>query len=140
MIQEKLKPQKKADAFSVSVAVNDDRAAVPVAADNVENDMPSMGAITINVPSHAQPSLDAILDHYAQTGAKPDIKLCGNPLEIVSNFIEKMQETLPPHLVNSGKDILDYMINSLCDFCRSRKMNHMTLQFKFERSNCAEVA
>lgn len=124
MLSEQIKQPQKADAFRIDVDMGN----------VLSHSNGEIGAMAIDVPAHIQPALDMILDHYAQTGAKPEIKLCGNPLDIVSDFITKMQETLPAYLVNNGKDVMDFMIREICDFCRSRAMNHMTLQFRFDRS------
>jgi len=89
--------------------------------------------LVISVPNHMQPALDSVLDYYADNGQKPSIKLCGNPLDIVSDFITQIETTLPQHLLNSGRDIIDFIINNLCEFSREKSVNHMTFNFTFQR-------
>lgn len=109
---------------------------IDVANDINENDAHN-NDVFINVPQHLQPSLDAVLDYYVETGQKPIIKLCGNPLDVVSGFIRKMEETLPPHLLNNGKDIMDFIIHNLCEFGREKSVNQMIFNFTFMRNGGA---
>lgn len=123
--------RNKTNAFAVEIATN---------TQNADAERHHNGAFMIDVPQHIQSSLDAVLEYYAQSGTKPEIKLCGNPLDIVSDFITKMQETLPAHLNHQAKDVLDFMIRELCGFCKERSMNYLTLHFSFNRSYQAEAA
>lgn len=129
MIQAELtKPQS---VFKVDVSNNDS-----VTIDSVEITKELM----IDVPMHVQPSLDKILDYYSENGKKPIIKLCGNPLDIVCDFITQIEATLPENLVNNGRDVIDFMINNLCGFCREKNVNHMTFNFIFHRNHEAQFS
>jgi hypothetical protein len=99
-----------------------------------------LGATTLDIPSHIQTSLDAILDYYADNALIPEIKLCGNPLDIASEFVIKIHETVPAHLTNASKDILDFMIREMAEFCKMRSLNYLTLRFSFNRSYRSEAA
>ena len=94
-----------------------------------------MGESTIAIPAHVQNIVDEMLDYYSENNIKPVIKVSGNPLEIVSNFVNTLQETLPANLMTSGKDFMDFVINSLCDFCRERSIGYMSLNLSFSRGS-----
>lgn len=98
-----------------------------------------LGASMIDLPSHIQKSLDAILDYYVQNAIIPEIKLSGAPVEIVSELIIKMRETVPAHLTHQSKDVLDFMVREIAEFCKSRAINYLTLKFTFDRSYRAEA-
>lgn len=91
--------------------------------------------ILINVPEHVQPSLDKVLDYYAESGKRPLIKLCGGPLDIVSDFITQTEATLPANLLNNGRDVLDFIIHNICEFCRDKSVTHMTFNFTFNHKH-----
>ena len=123
MLAELTKPQT---VFKVDVA-ND----MPAASDAVSTTRELM----INVPQHVQPSLDKILDYYTENSKKPIIKLCGNPLEIVCDFITQIEASLPENLLSNGRDVIDFMIHNLCEFCREKNVNHLTFNFVFHRDS-----
>jgi hypothetical protein len=99
----------------------------------LQADASDHGVYEIKIPDQIQSAFDEILDFYAQNGQKPLIKLCGNPLDAVTGFIQNIKETLPENLINSGKDMMDFIIHQLCEFCRDHQMNYMTFHFTFDR-------
>jgi hypothetical protein len=117
--------KQKQNVFKVDI-VNDN--SEPLNTDAPED-------LTIDVPEHIQPSLDSVLDFYSSNGQKPLIKLSGNPLDIVSEFISEVEKTLPEALLNSGRDIIDFVINNLCRFSRDKSVNHISFNFSFNRKN-----
>lgn len=96
--------------------------------------------LIVDVPENIQPSLDSLLDYYADNGQKPEIKLCGNPLDIVSDFVTQIEATLPENLINNGRDVIDFMIHNLCDFSREKNVSHMTFNFVFHRNREAQIS
>lgn len=94
---------------------------------------------SIDIPNHLQTSLDNLLDYYAASGKKPTIQLCGSPFDIITDFITQIETSLPENLLNNGKDLIDYIINSLCEFCREKSITHMTYQFTFLRNDRCEI-
>ena len=117
---------KQSDRAFVVDVVNDNGTSANRANDGGED-------LIVNVPEHIQPSLDGVLDYYTQNGQKPEIKLSGSPLNIVSEFIAQVEATLPESLLNSGRDIIDFVIASLCQFSRDKSVNHITFNFIFSR-------
>lgn len=97
------------------------------------------GASTVDLPTPIQKSLDAILDYYVETAQKPEIKLCGQPLDIASDLVIQFRETVPAHLTNAAKDVLDFLIRELAEFCKLRAINHLTVRFAFDKSYRAEA-
>ena len=67
------------------------------------------GACMVDLPTPVQKSLDAILDYYVESAQKPEIKLCGQPLDIASDLVIQFRETVPAHLTNAAKDVLDFL-------------------------------
>lgn len=109
---------------------------------DVANDMPAISDVVssskelmIDVPMHIQPSLDKILDYYTENSLKPVIKLCGNPLDVVCDFITQIEASLPENLINNGRDVIDFMTHNLCEFCREKNVSHMTFNFIFHRNH-----
>lgn len=96
--------------------------------------------IFIDVPNHVQPSLDSVLDYYADNGQKLEIKLCGSPLDIVSEFISQVEATLPESLLNNGRDAMDFIIYNLCEFSREKSISHMTFNFVFQRKGQGTIS
>lgn len=86
-----------------------------------------------DVPQDVQAHLDAILDYYADNALKPHIRLCGDPLHIVSSLVTQMQKTLPEALGQSGKIVLDFIIGNICAFCRDNNAGRVTFSFEFKR-------
>ncbi|PCH99489.1 MAG: hypothetical protein COB76_05650 [Alphaproteobacteria bacterium] len=98
-----------------------------------------LGATVIDLPLHTQKSLDAILDYYVGHAIIPEIKLSGAPLDIVSDLIIQMRETVPEYLTHQAKDVLDFMVREVAEFCKARSVNYATLEFAFDRSYRAEA-
>lgn len=117
----------KPSAFQIGVA----------AADNDNNGLPEKTEqnAVIFVPDHIQPSMDALLDYYTNTAQKPVVKLCGGPLDIVSDFITQIESTISADLLNETRDVMDFMISNICDFCRDKSVSYMTFHFEFNRSD-----
>ncbi len=111
-----------------------------VTAPDTSNDNAESTDFLIDVPAHLQPSLDCVLDYYTDNALKPVVKLCGGLLDVVSDFIRQIEATLPPTLINYGRDIIDFIISNLCEFCREKSVTHMTFNFSFNRKNESAIA
>lgn len=120
---------KKNDLFSSQKEEN--RKSIMVLSPSNDHHENAQGAHELALPDNIQTALDTLLDNYTQSGVRPDIKLCGNPLDIVSELVTQIQNITPSHMQNTSKDFMDYIINVLCDFCRQRQINHMTVHFGF---------
>lgn len=89
--------------------------------------------LLVNVPEHIQNSLDCLLDFYTEQGLKPVITLTGNALDIVCEFINHIQNNLPESFISTGKDVIDFIIDKLCDHCRNNSIGNIDFNFEFNR-------
>lgn len=87
----------------------------------------------LSVPAHIQTSLDSLLGYYADNAKMTDIKLCGNPLDICSELVTRLTETVPQSYSHACKDVLDFTIRETAEFCKTHHINYLTMRFQFDR-------
>jgi hypothetical protein len=88
--------------------------------------------LSMNMPDNVQNSLDTILQYYRKNTMRPRVDLKGDPLDITSGLVTKVQETLPQNLQKDGKILLDFMVREIVSFCREHKVKSLSLNFVFE--------
>lgn len=101
--------------------------------DTSERSVESSVSLGFDMPEQVQNSLDRILEYYGRHSMRPIINLQGDPLDITSGLVSKLQTTLPSTLKDEGKILLDFLVREIVSFCREKKVQSLSLNFVFER-------
>lgn len=96
-------------------------------------------AYELDIPEQAQVSLDKILQYYECSCMKPVVKAQGTPLDITSTLVKEVKQSLPNNLQGDAKNILDFMIQEIVNYCREQSANSLSINFTFERSGMGKA-
>jgi len=76
-------------------------------------------------------AVDQIMEYLIKTGARPQVKAKGDIVEIVTAITNAMQQSIPPHLSDQLKIMVNYIGRFLCDYVENYRVTSLNINFGF---------
>jgi hypothetical protein len=74
---------------------------------------------------------DQIIDYLLKSGARPHVKANGDIVEIVTAITNNLKPSIPPHLSEQLKTMLNYLSRFLCDYVQNYNVTSLNINFGF---------
>ncbi len=80
-----------------------------------------------------QQSIDRVLEFFLRNGRMLNIQAKGDVVTVAKKIVSDMRHHIPDTLQNDMNEMMNYLLNWLCDYCEATNTKFLDVEFSLKK-------